>query len=156
MWLPIGGLNVFLPTVLLAGQPPVFRLPLLRCPFGIFRPAGSIRCTDEGKITTGGIRWHIHPCQMSPLSVQGWSTVLFVIARAGPMNRYLFRAAGKFCEDQNDSGDLPRYDCPSAALIYFHRQYSYEGNPPVFRLSSYLGVNLGFSPRGDHMLHWWW
>ena len=44
-----------------------------RADFGVFRPAGATRCTDQGGIWHGGAdRRSAPPCQTPPWSVQGW------------------------------------------------------------------------------------
>ena len=39
-----------------------------RADFGVFRPAGATRCTDQGQVW----RRSAPPCQIWPWSVQGW------------------------------------------------------------------------------------
>jgi len=44
-----------------------------RADFGVFRPTGATRCTDQGEIwQEGADRRSAPPCQISPWSVQGW------------------------------------------------------------------------------------
>jgi len=44
-----------------------------RADFGVIRPAGATRCTDQGQIWQGGgDRRSAPPCQIWPWSVQGW------------------------------------------------------------------------------------
>ena len=43
-----------------------------RADFGVFRPEGTTRCTDQGEIWQGADHRSAPPCQISSWSVQGW------------------------------------------------------------------------------------
>jgi len=66
-----------------------------RADFGVFRPVGGTRCTDQGEIWHGGVnRRSAPPCQISLWLVQGWG---FTTPKTGKNCNFTNIIAHKWC-----------------------------------------------------------